>query len=104
MTGEMHKSEVTKESYPCHFAVAEKYQGTVEPFDQYQGPYVHIPGKGRFWLSSDDGMLAYWYDESNHIASHPFVSDDEDALAFFTHMIEGNFRRLDDEGRPIDDC
>ena len=37
MTGEMHKSEVTKEAFPLHFKLAKKYGGTVRPFDQYQG-------------------------------------------------------------------
>ncbi len=40
MTGEMHKSEVTREAYPLHFACADAVGGTVEPFDQYQGPYI----------------------------------------------------------------
>ena len=42
MTGEMHRSEVTPEAYPTHFAIARALGGTVEPFDQYQGPYVCI--------------------------------------------------------------
>ena len=42
MTGEMHPSEVTREAYPLHFAVADALDGTVHPFDHYQGPYVSI--------------------------------------------------------------
>ncbi|KKL89015.1 hypothetical protein LCGC14_1918890 [marine sediment metagenome] len=42
MTGEMFSSDVTPEAYPLHFAIAEALGGTVQPFDQYQGPYVLI--------------------------------------------------------------
>lgn len=51
MTGEMHSSEVTRESYPLHFAIADALGGEVRPFDQYQGPYVSGP-KGKFWISA----------------------------------------------------
>ena len=50
MTGEMSKSEVTKESYPAFFALRDainkryKFKASVEPFDQYQGPYIFIEG------------------------------------------------------------
>ncbi len=44
MTGEMIKSDVTREAYPLHFAIADELGGSVEPFDQYQGPYVVIGG------------------------------------------------------------
>ena len=57
MTGEMSRAELTPENYPIHFAIAGALKGTVEPFDQYQGPYVHVPAKGaKLWLvySNDD--------------------------------------------------
>ena len=63
MTGEMHKSEVTREAFPYHFNVARKFKGEVKPFDQYQGPYVYIPTCGKFWLCSDNGSVAYWYSD-----------------------------------------
>ncbi len=72
MTGEMHKSEVTKEAFPLHFKLAKKYRGRVMAFDYYQGPYVFIEGKGRIWLSSDDGVWAYWYADYSEIASSHF--------------------------------
>ena len=77
MTGEMHKSEVTREAYPLHFQIARNYRGTVKPFDQYQGPYVLIKGR-RYWLCSDDGVLACWYSESDDASSCHFLVNHPD--------------------------
>lgn len=71
MTGEMHHSEVTKDAWPLHFAIAKALKGTVHPFDQYQGPYVLTAG-GKFWVTSDDGHLAQVYNEHADKVSAPF--------------------------------
>lgn len=63
MTGEMHQSEVTRESFPLHFAVADAVGGEVRPFDQYQGPYIAVPGKGRLWIMTEDGIFGAIYSE-----------------------------------------
>lgn len=75
MTGEMSKSEVTRDAYPLHFAAADECGGTVEPYDTYQGPYVYVPGKGRFWLNSDDGVIGQWYSEATHELGYGFFCD-----------------------------
>jgi hypothetical protein len=72
MTGEMSRSEVTPEAYPAHFAIAKAYNGSVEPFDQYQGPYVLVPGYGRLWVQTDDGSELYVYSERFDKRSEPF--------------------------------
>jgi hypothetical protein len=62
MTGEMSREEVTRENFPLYFAAADMVEGaTVQPFDQYQGPYIHVPGKGRYFLCEEE----YWYGERN---------------------------------------
>lgn len=58
MAGEMSQFEVTKESYPLLFSLRDalKRRGIKsEPraFDQYQGPYLRVPGVCKVWL--DDG-------------------------------------------------
>jgi hypothetical protein len=94
MTGEMHKSEVTKENYPYHFAAAERHGGAVHPFDQYQGPYVYIVGKGRFWLYSDDGSDCYWYNERTDKQSKKFWANGLDSTynstRAFGKLLNGN--------------
>ena len=71
MTGEMCKEEVTREAYPAHFAMADGLNSEVKPFDQYQGPFVQVPG-ARLWLSSEDGAEGYVYNENNDKKSEPF--------------------------------
>lgn len=93
MAGEMHISEVTKENFPLHFAIAEAFGGTVHPFDQYQGPYImigakditagsapyamplptRITGGHRLWITSDDGEVVQVYNESNEKVSDGFL-------------------------------
>ena len=98
MTGEMHESEVTREEYPYHFAAADLFDGaTVRPFGKYQGPSVHIPGKGRFFLCSDDGVCCEWYSERSDAISYTFFCDmNEDVAADALHdlIING--------GMPVD--
>lgn len=94
MTGEMVKSEVTREAYPLHFAIADEFGGSVEPFDQYQGPCVVIGddirvgrapyalaprglGIVRLWIQSDDGAFYTVYNEANDRQSEiAFLWDD----------------------------
>src|SRR5574341_1070698 len=90
MAGEMFQDEVTRENYPLHFAIADKFHGKVIAFDQYQGPYVVI-GKDvrvgnspyaiaprgmvivRLWLCSDDGGAYFIYNEANERKSEEFL-------------------------------
>lgn len=100
MTGEMIREDVTPEAYPTHFAIAKALGGTVEPFDQYQGPYVLIGedirsgsepyavtvrglGVVRLWLCSEDGAFGYIYNEANEKQSSffPLNADITDDLA-----------------------
>jgi hypothetical protein len=86
MTGEMSKGEVTRENFPLYFTAADEVPGaTVEPFDKYQGPYINVPGKGRYFLTSDDGEEGNWWSESADEVSVSFFcgcSDDVPAEAF----------------------
>lgn len=92
MTGEMHQSEVTREAYPLHFAVADALGGVVHAFDQYQGPYVCIgpdlrigqppyaiapKGLGivRLWLCYDSSGWITIYNEANERTSDLFRWD-----------------------------
>ncbi len=79
MTGEMSRSEVTAEAYPLHFAIARAFRGaTVEPFDQYQGPFVHVPTRkrhagGRVWVcAEDDSGFGFVYSDKTERKSEPF--------------------------------
>lgn len=69
MTGEMSKDEVTRENYPEFFELSDLlhskgYPASVEPFDQYQGPYVQC-GNLKFWLSEYRG----WMERHNYTGS-----------------------------------
>lgn len=94
MTGEMIRADVTRETWPTHFAIADALGGTVEPFDQYQGPYICVGGdvrigaepyavapRGlgvvRLWLCRDDGADCYVYNEATEEKSEPFFELDE---------------------------
>ena len=78
MAGEMTKSDLTKEDYPFHFAVAKSLGGLVKPFDLYQGPYVLLPLEGiRLWLVPAFPEDPYstevcWYDDSSEKTSQIF--------------------------------
>ena len=84
----MCREEVTAEAYPLHFAIAKAFKGTVEPFEQYQGPYVLTP-KGKFWIQSHlakcshghehDTGLVQVYNERSETLSEPFPWYDSDA-------------------------
>lgn len=79
MTGEMSKAEVTRESFPLHFAIADALQGDVHPFDQYQGPFIQTR-YGRLWLVSDEsGSMCHIYNERTRAESGGFFPDATDA-------------------------
>lgn len=81
MTGEMHKSEVTRDAFPTHFAIADALDGEVRPFDQYQGPYILIRG-ARLWVIFEEGMFATIYNEANEKQSEPFLVMSSDVADF----------------------
>lgn len=74
MAGEMNQSDVTREAFPLHFAIADELGGEVRAFDVYQGPYVHCGAKGKFWIQGCDGMDGFCqvYNERNDRLSEPF--------------------------------
>jgi hypothetical protein len=62
MTGEMRQSEVTRDTYPGLFRLRDalKRRGiSSEPraFDQYQGPYLSVPGVGKVWYHSTSPLF-----------------------------------------------
>lgn len=94
MAGEMSQEEVTRESYPSFFAVADALGCGVRAFDQYQGPYVDTNGLGSLFLCSEEKVLTgdngfqvpystglvYWYNDYNEMVSEkfPHFLDDSD--------------------------
>ena len=59
MTGEMSRSEVTREAYPGLFALADALaakgiESEPQPFDQYQGTYLYVPGRCKVWYAPDE--------------------------------------------------
>lgn len=97
-TGEMSRGEVTADNYPMYFEAAALVRGaTVEPFDQYQGPFIFVPNRGRFFLNSDDGCEWQWYDESNDTVSDSFLMglDDYGPAETFADLVEHG-------GTPVD--
>lgn len=59
MAGEMSREEVTRESYPDLFELrdalaAQGIESEPRPFDQYQGPYLYVPGVCRAWYDGSD--------------------------------------------------
>lgn len=89
MTGEMSRSDVTREAYPSHFAIARVVKGTVHPFDVYQGPYILAPA-GRLWIVPQETecsccgsrQLAGWavYNESTEKTGSTFQEGDTRAM------------------------
>ena len=82
MTGEMHKSEVTRENFPLHFAIADALGGEVKPFDQYQGPYI-LTKAACLWLNNSSTWFARVYNEAadRSSAEFPLWGPDHVALA-----------------------
>jgi hypothetical protein len=79
MAGEMNQSEVTRENFPMHFAIADEFEGEVHAFDQYQGPYVLSEGN-KFWIvSNDDDTISIYNDRNEKVSEGfwPWWKDDE---------------------------
>ena len=85
MTGEMYHADPAE--WPVHAAIAAALGGSLEPFDQYQGPYVLIgpdarvgqqpyalclPGPVRLWLVSEDGGFGHVWREDTRTQSEDF--------------------------------
>lgn len=85
MTGEQSKSEVTREAFPLHFAIADAIGGEVRPFDKYQGPYIATKA-ARLWLVSADGYRASVYNETADKESNDFPAYTPDAAAVAVAM------------------
>lgn len=59
MTGEMHSSELTKDSeWGPMVRLAEELGGEIRPFDQYQGPYINFKDENgenhKLWVQEAD--------------------------------------------------
>ena len=59
MAGEMSREEVTRENYPDLFALMDELKAAgiesePRPFDQYQGPYLYVPGVCSVWYVNAD--------------------------------------------------
>lgn len=88
MAGEQSESDVTREEFPVHFAIADKIGGTVRPFDVYQGPYIYTDAAGgpaqRLFLSSEtDGFTWYiWNEQTTNRSRHwPSGHPEEEEIA-----------------------
>lgn len=89
----MSRAEVTREAYPLYFRCAEQYPGaTVEPFDQYQGPYVLVPGKGRIFGFDDSDRCYRWYNDRTDCQSDGWLGDwsedNDEAVSSFCDLID----------------
>ena len=72
MTGEMHESEVTRENFPLHFAIADALDGEVKPFDQWPGTYILLRGALLWICETDDRKMATIYNEATTQSSAEF--------------------------------
>ncbi len=102
MAGEMYGIDpVTGEEpdgtvWSAHAAIAQAVGGTVQPFDQYQGPYVLIgpesrvgarpyamplPGATRLWVNTDWDGCAKVYREDTDTESEIFPMFDDEMAA-----------------------
>ena len=96
MTGEMSKGEVTRENFPLYFAAADQVDGaTVEPFDQYQGPYIYVPGKGRYFLCTDDGAIGQWWSEATDEVSPDFFCGDGIETGEFCELVMNGGKKVE---------
>ncbi|MGL1521390.1 hypothetical protein ACSTIE_23635, partial [Vibrio parahaemolyticus] len=88
-------------NYPLHFAIAEAIgaHASVQPFDQYQGPYISVgedfrsgdgvyalaprmPGITRLWLQYSDQSEVSIYNEANNKTSASFYEENtQDAIS-----------------------
>ena len=58
--------------WPLHFVVAAALKGKVKPFDEQNGPFIHVAGQGDLFIYSNDGINAYVYNSRNKKASAKF--------------------------------
>ena len=101
MTGEMYRIDPITGVEPdgtvwsLHAAIAQALGGTVQPFDQYQGPYILVGpdirigtrpyqlavqhmGVKRLWICSDDGDTAFLWREDTDTQSEQFFYTETD--------------------------
>lgn len=76
-TGEQSESDITRDEYPLWFVIADALGGEVEPFDVYQGPYVQVPGEGRLFVITPDGLSAQVWNEKTNEISDEFLAESE---------------------------
>lgn len=110
----MHQSEVTREAYPLHFAVADALAGVVHAFDQYQGPYVTLGfdaragtppyavllqslGIVRLWFQFDEGGEVVIYNEANERTSNLFRWNDASAAVDAARSVLDEERKYENE-------
>lgn len=101
MTGEMgfidqDGNDCNGDCYSTHAAIAKALNGTLKPFDVYQGPYISIggdvrigsapyaiaprlPGIVRLWLIDDeDGFCRVYNEDTEKISDIAFPYELED--------------------------
>ena len=110
MTGEMYSInqdglDDDGNEWPIHAAIAKAVKGTLQPFDQYQGPYilvgedvrigsrpyqVAVQGLGviRLWLGADDDDMPYIYREDTDEIIHYWPLDAMTAVATAKAMLD----------------
>lgn len=120
MTGEMYHidqdgKDDSGNEWLIHAAIAkalraEGYDATLQPFDQYQGPYILVgrdvrigtrpyqlavqnAGVVRLWLSATEHGAAVIYREDTNTCSDAFIPDDLETAIFcakelMTHIEE----------------
>lgn len=103
MTGEMHAIsqdgiDSNGEEWPIHAAIAKAVGGTLQPFDQYQGPYISIGadlrvgnapysmpvqhlGIKRLWLTVTEDGIPTVYREDTDTQAECCWDDTESAIA-----------------------
>jgi hypothetical protein len=94
MTGEMHSikqngHDSNDDHWPIHAAIAKATNGTLRPFDVYQGPYI-TDGKNRLWVTPNDEFPDYEchiYNETNEKLSEPFSYNDLDLIDLFVDQV-----------------
>ena len=111
MTGQMyHIDPITGvepdgTTWPLHAAIAQAIGGTVQTFDQYQGPYILVGsdirvgtqryqlavqhmGVKRLWVCNE-GDCVYLWREDTDTRSEPFFIDETDwAIELATTLLE----------------
>lgn len=85
MTGEM--SSINEDGldsnggmWGLHAAVAKAVNGTLHPFDTYQGPYIQLSEGGKLWVQTSDGFTFYVI-HSTKAKAVAFYLDSEEGAA-----------------------